>query len=123
MEFNFDLWFHDTFGQYENSDKIPGYMYSYQEYKSILKSLGWSLHYNDRGNVTHIRFNENGLKVTNVNDNYIIKPFTPPGRHGCMWTIKEKSDLLVSFSQWMNEMTHRHERSEKSIKMMLDSMI
>jgi hypothetical protein len=126
MEFNFDLWFHDTFGRFEHDLKIPGYMYSYQEYKSILKSLGWTLHYNDHGDVTHIRFNENGLKVTDVDNKYIIKKFIPPPppqRHCEPWTIEEKSELLSSFSKWLNQNTKKHQRSEKSIKMMIDKLV
>lgn len=108
MDFNFDLWFHDTFGRFENDLKIPGYMYSYQEYKSILKSLGWELVYNTSGDVSYIRFNVNGLKVTNVDNNYIIKKFIPPPppqRANLPWTIEEKSELLNSFSKWLYENT------------------
>ena len=124
MEFNFDLWFHDTFGRFEHDLKIPGYMYSYQEYKNILRNLGWVLDYNDSGNVSYIRFKENGLIITNTNNKYIIRKFIPPPpqRYNEPWSIDEKADLLLSFSKWLNENTIKHKRSEKSIKMMIDKL-
>jgi len=91
----------------------------------MLKSLGWKLVYNDIGDVSYIRFNENGLKVTNVDNKYIIKKFIPPPvpkRANLPWTIDEKSELLNSFSKWLSENTKKHQRSEKAIKMMIDKL-